>query len=117
MKNKKVNCFPLGYKSGTSHKKNITERKYKWSFIGTPHKSSRHDLLFQLSMIKPSYSYKTKRFNDNSNRFRKCSPHGALREKFAETRNTGQTKTSFNQRPKIQIECHHFLQSQKFGTI
>ena len=62
--NKKVNCFPLGYKSGTSHKKNITERKYKWSFIGTPHKSSRHDLLFQLSMIKPSYSYKTKRFND-----------------------------------------------------
>ena len=62
--NKKVHCLPLGYKSGTSYKKQVSERKYKWSFIGTPHKSGRHDLLFQLSTIKPSYFYKTKKFND-----------------------------------------------------
>ena len=43
------------------NKKNI--RKYKWAFIGTPHKSSRHDLLFQLSDIKPSYTHKTAEFN------------------------------------------------------
>ena len=62
--NRQVSCLPLGYKSGTFYKKQMSERKYKWTFIGTPHKSSRHDLLFQLSTIKPSYSYKTKKFND-----------------------------------------------------
>ena len=62
--NKKVSCIPIGYKSGTcltSHSKN---RKYKWSFIGTPHKSSRHDLLFQLSNIEPSFLHKTTKFNE-----------------------------------------------------
>jgi len=63
-KNVQVSCLPIGYKSGTFFKKKGTERKYKWAFIGTPHKSSRHDLLFQLSTIKPSYCYKTKKFND-----------------------------------------------------
>ena len=62
--NKKVSCLPIGYKSGTFFKKKVVERKYKWAFIGTPHKSSRHDLLFQLSGIKPSFSYKTKKFNE-----------------------------------------------------
>ena len=62
--NKKVSCLPLGYKSGTLFKKEVVERKYKWAFIGTPHKSSRHDLLFQLSDIKPSFCYKTKKFNE-----------------------------------------------------
>ena len=62
--NKRVNCLPLGYKSGTTYQKNTNIRKYKWAFIGTPHKSSRHDLLFQLSDIHPSYNYKTKKFND-----------------------------------------------------
>ena len=62
--NKKVNCLPIGYKSGVSIKKDIGDRKYKWAFIGTPHKSSRHDLLFQLSDIKPSFSFKTKKFNE-----------------------------------------------------
>ena len=62
--NKKVSCLPIGYKSGTLFKKEVVERKYKWAFIGTPHKSSRHDLLFQLSDIKPSFSHKTKKFNE-----------------------------------------------------
>lgn len=62
--NNKVRCLPIGYKSGTVFKKVAGERKYKWTFIGTPHKSSRHDLLFQLSDIEPSFSYKTKKFNE-----------------------------------------------------
>ena len=57
-------CLPLGYKSGTLFKKEIVERKYKWAFLGTPHKSSRHDLLFQLSDIEPSFFHKTKKFNE-----------------------------------------------------
>ena len=61
--NKKVSCLPIGYKSGTFFKNEISERKYKWAFIGTPHKSSRHDLLFQLSDIEPSFSHKTEEFN------------------------------------------------------
>ena len=61
--NKKVDCFPIGYKSGVEKNSNSNERKYKWAFIGTPHKSSRHDLLFQLSNIQPSFSYKTEKFN------------------------------------------------------
>ena len=63
--NKKVSCLPLGYKSGIIFNKEVKEREYKWSFIGTPHKSSRHDLLFQLSNIKPSYFFKTRKFNND----------------------------------------------------
>ena len=62
--NKKVSCLPIRYKSGTLFKKEAIERKYKWAFLGTPHKSSRHDLLFQLSDIKPSFSHKTKKFDE-----------------------------------------------------
>ena len=62
-KNKNISCIPLGYKSGINFKKE-EDRRYKWAFIGTPHKSSRHDLLFQLSNIQPSFSYKTKKFNE-----------------------------------------------------
>ena len=62
--NEKVNCLPIGYKSGVVLRKKLGERKYKWTFIGTPHKSSRHDLLFQLSDIEPSFSHKTKKFNE-----------------------------------------------------
>ena len=62
--NKKVSCLPIGYKSGTLFKKETFERKYKWAFLGTPHKSSRHDLLFQLSDIKPSFFHKTKKFDE-----------------------------------------------------
>ena len=62
--NKNVSCVPLGYKSGVHLTKEEVERQYKWAFIGTPHKSSRHDLLFQLSNIQPSFSYKTKKFNE-----------------------------------------------------
>ena len=60
--NEKVKCIPLGYKSGIVNKK-TSYRKYKWSFTGTPHKSSRHDLLFQLSAIKPFFCHKTEKFN------------------------------------------------------
>ncbi len=62
--NEKVNCLPIGYKSGVVLKNKKNDRKYKWAFIGTPHKSSRHDLLFQLSNIEPSFFYKTKNFNE-----------------------------------------------------
>ena len=55
-KNKQVSCLPIGYKSGIVLKKISTERKYKWTFIGTPHKSSRHDLLYQLSNIEPFFN-------------------------------------------------------------
>jgi len=62
--NKNVSCIPLGSKSGTLLKKKDEDRKYKWAFIGTAHKSSRHDLLFQLSSIKPSFFHKTEKFNE-----------------------------------------------------
>ena len=61
-KNIKVKCIPLGYKSGVLNKRN-KNRKYKWSFVGTPHKSSRHDLLFQFSDIKPFFCHKTQKFD------------------------------------------------------
>ena len=64
---KHVSCIPLGYKSGIQVKKKINaQRTDKWSFIGTPHKSSRQDLLFQLSKIKPHFIHSTKEFNDKS---------------------------------------------------
>ena len=62
--NNKISCLPIGYKSGTLLKNQLGNRKYKWTFIGTPHKSSRHDLLFQLSNIKPSFLHKTSKFNE-----------------------------------------------------
>jgi len=61
-RNEHVKCIPIGYKSGIS-KKSAQNRKYKWAFIGTPHKSSRHDLLYQFSHINDFYSYKTEKFN------------------------------------------------------
>ena len=62
--NKKVKCLPIGYKSGVFLKKKEDDRKFKWAFIGTPHRSSRHDILFQFSDIKPSFCHKTNKFND-----------------------------------------------------
>ena len=59
----KIKCIPIGYKSGLLNK-NINQRKYKWAFVGTPHKSSRHDLLFQFSDIKPFFCHKTKKFDE-----------------------------------------------------
>ena len=60
-KKNNVSCIPLGYKSDVYEKK--SEKIYKWVFTGTVHKSSRQDLLFQLSDIKPSYCYKTEQFD------------------------------------------------------
>ena len=60
--NEHVKCIPIGYKSGLVNiEKN--KRKYKWTFTGTPHKSSRHDLLFQFSDIKPFFCHKTEKFD------------------------------------------------------
>jgi len=61
-KNNEVKCIPIGYKSGILDKQK-SNRKYKWAFTGTPHKSSRHDLLFQLSSIKPFFCHKTEQFD------------------------------------------------------
>lgn len=61
--NNKVKCIPIGYKSGLINK-NKNNRKYKWAFTGTPHKSSRHDLLFQLSDIEPFFCHKTQKFDE-----------------------------------------------------
>tara|TARA_B100001123_G_C15175779_1_gene973253 strand:+ start:51 stop:938 length:888 start_codon:yes stop_codon:yes gene_type:complete len=61
-KSNHVKCVPIGYKSGIINK-NKNNRKYKWAFTGTPHKTSRHDLLFQLSNIEPFFCHKTEKFN------------------------------------------------------
>ena len=61
-KNDKVKCIPIGYKSGVMYKEK-KNKKYKWAFTGTPHKSSRHDLLFQFSDIEPFFLHKTQKFN------------------------------------------------------
>ena len=61
--NKSITCIPIGYKSGIFHNQ-INKRKYKWAFIGTPHKSSRHDLLFQLSNTGNFFCHKTEKFNE-----------------------------------------------------
>ena len=61
--NDRIRCIPIGYKSGVLDKKK-DKRKYKWAFVGTPHKSSRHDLLFQFSDIKPFFCHKTKKFDE-----------------------------------------------------
>ena len=60
--NKKVKCIPIGYISGVLYKEQ-NHRKYKWAFTGTPHKSSRHDLLFQFSNIEPFFCHKTEKFD------------------------------------------------------
>jgi len=64
-KNIKVNCIPIGYKSGVLNKQKGS-RNYKWAFTGTTHKSSRHDMLFQFSGIKPFYCHKTQKFNQKT---------------------------------------------------
>jgi len=61
--NNHVKCVPIGYKSGVLDKQK-NNRKYKWAFVGTPHKSSRHDLLFQFSDIKPFFCHKTDKFDE-----------------------------------------------------
>jgi len=60
--NEKVKCIPIGYKSGVLYKKE-SNRKYKWAFTGTPHKTSRQDLLFQFSNIEPFFCHKTEKFD------------------------------------------------------
>jgi len=60
--NKKVKCIPIGYKSGVQNEEK-GNRIYKWSFTGTPHKTSRHDLLFQFGSIEPFFCHKTQKFN------------------------------------------------------
>ena len=61
--NNKVKCIPIGFKLGVLNKQK-NNKKYKWAFIGTPHKSSRHDLLFQFSDIEPYFCHKTDKFDE-----------------------------------------------------
>ena len=61
--NNHVTCIPIGYKSGVLNKQK-NNRKYKWAFVGTPHKSSRHDLLFQFTDIEPFFCHKTEKFDE-----------------------------------------------------
>ena len=62
--NEKVMCIPIGYKSGVLNKEK-SNRKYRWAFTGTPHKSSRHDLLYQFFNIEPFFCHKTQKFDKN----------------------------------------------------
>jgi len=59
-----VSCIPLGYKSGLKINDQSKENGNIWAFAGTIHKSSRHDLLYQLSDIKPNYQHVTHKFGD-----------------------------------------------------
>ena len=61
--NQRVKCLPIGFKSGVLNKEK-KEKKFKWAFTGTPHKSSRHDLLYQFSDIRPSFIHKTQKFDE-----------------------------------------------------
>ena len=61
----KVKCIPPGYKSGFKQKFDLNKkRQYKWCFFGTQHKSSRHDMNFQLEKIKPNFVNRIDKFAD-----------------------------------------------------
>ena len=61
----KIKCIPPGYKSGFEQKFEIDKkRKFKWRFFGTQHKSSRHDMNFQLEKIEPNFVNRTDKFAD-----------------------------------------------------
>ena len=63
---KNVTCIPIGYKSGLFYKKrDVTERKYLWSFMGTVHGSSRFDLINKHKKLEPNFIKKTKSFGSN----------------------------------------------------
>ena len=64
---KKVKCIPPGYKSGFEQKFDLNnKRQFKWCFFGTQHKSSRHDMKFQLEKIKPNIVNRTDKFDDET---------------------------------------------------
>jgi len=61
----KVKCIPPGYKSGFKQKFDLDKKRhYKWCFFGTQHKSSRHDMNFQLKKIKPNFVNRIDKFAD-----------------------------------------------------
>ena len=60
--NDKIKCIPIGYKTGIKYRLK-QNRRYRWAFTGTPHKTSRHDLLFQFSEIEPFFCHKTQKFD------------------------------------------------------
>ena len=68
----KVKCIPPGYKSGFEQKFDLNKkRQFKWCFFGTQHKSSRHDMNFQLEKIKPNFVNRIDKFADKKKK-RKC---------------------------------------------
>ena len=61
----KVKCIPPGYKSGFGQKFDMDKkRQFKWCFFGTQHKSSRHDMNFQLEKIQPNFINRIDKFAD-----------------------------------------------------
>ncbi len=61
---KKVTCIPIGYKSGLTYgTKNVFDRKYLWSFMGTIHGASRYDLIDKHKNLEPNFIKKTKNFS------------------------------------------------------
>jgi len=63
--NNKVKCIPPGYKNGFKQKFDLNKKRdYKWCFFGTQHKSSRHDMNFQLEKIKPNFVNRIDKFAD-----------------------------------------------------
>ena len=64
--NSKITFLPAGYKSGVEKNNELSyKRTIKWAFIGTAHKSSRHDLLYHFSKIKNGHVHKTDKFGDH----------------------------------------------------
>ena len=63
--NNKVKCIPPGYKNGFKQKFDLNKKRdYKWCFFGTQHKSSRHDMNFQLEKIEPNFVNRIDKFAD-----------------------------------------------------
>ena len=64
---RKVSFLPLGYKSGfrlDGKRKRASERKYRWSFLGDPNKSTRPQMLDALGKVAPAFVHETAAFID-----------------------------------------------------
>jgi len=60
----KVTCIPIGYKSGLTYEiKDVFDREYLWSFMGTIHGASRYDLINKHKKLLPNFIKETKNFS------------------------------------------------------
>jgi len=63
--NNKIKCIPPGFQSGFKQDFDLEKKRdLKWCFFGTLHKSSRHDMNFQLEKIKPNFKNVIAQFDD-----------------------------------------------------